>query len=89
VNNELRKDIVENIVKPEYGFVNLDVNSLIRDENERRTTIGQEFKYGCCWQNYPSRNDSENAKKNHLFRRPTQELHTLKFPRHYRISKGI
>lgn len=27
----------------EYDFVNLDVNSLIRDENERKTTIGLEF----------------------------------------------
>ena len=25
------------------GFVNLDVNSLIRDENERKTAIGLEF----------------------------------------------
>ena len=27
----------------ESGFVNLDVNSLIRDENERKTQIGLEF----------------------------------------------
>ena len=27
----------------ESGFVNLDVNSLIREENERKTAIGLEF----------------------------------------------
>ncbi len=26
-----------------WGYTNLDVNALIRDENERRTEIGQEF----------------------------------------------
>ena len=27
----------------EHGFINLDVNALIRDENERKTEIGQEM----------------------------------------------
>ena len=42
--NELRKQIIEGLNTPNWGFyVNLDVNSLIRDENERRTQLGQEF----------------------------------------------
>mmetsp|Transcript_3635 Transcript_3635/g.2692 ORF Transcript_3635/g.2692 Transcript_3635/m.2692 type:complete len:337 (+) Transcript_3635:903-1913(+) len=41
-NNELRKSIVERLCEEE-GFVNLDINSLIRDENERRTLMGLEF----------------------------------------------
>jgi len=41
-SNELRKQIVERL-QEEFGFVNLDVNSLIRDENERKTAIGLEF----------------------------------------------
>jgi hypothetical protein len=38
-NNELRKDIVDELQRL-HGWVSLDVNSLIRDENERRTAIG-------------------------------------------------
>ena len=41
-NNELRKEMVVKLVE-EHGFVNLEVNSLIRDETERKTNIGQEF----------------------------------------------
>jgi adenylate kinase family enzyme len=41
-SNELRKEIVERLQQG-YEFVNLDVNSLIRDENERKTSIGLEF----------------------------------------------
>jgi adenylate kinase family enzyme len=40
-DNELRKQYLEFFQA--YGFVNLDVNSLIRDENERKTQIGLEF----------------------------------------------
>lgn len=40
-SNELRKEIVQQLV--DSGWINLDVNSLIRDENERRTVIGIEF----------------------------------------------
>ena len=40
-SNELRKSLVNSLI--EYGYVNLDVNSLIRDENERKTAIGLEF----------------------------------------------
>ncbi len=42
-SNELRKQIVDRLQSEEYGFVNLDVNALIRDENERKTQIGLEF----------------------------------------------
>lgn len=41
-SNETRKEIVNNLVE-RSGFVNLEVNSLIRDENERRTATGLEF----------------------------------------------
>ena len=41
-SNELRKAIIENLAVNNW-YVNLDINSLIRDENERRTAIGQEF----------------------------------------------
>lgn len=41
-SNELRKEIVEKL-QANNDFVNLDVNSLIRDENERKTSIGLEF----------------------------------------------
>ncbi len=41
-SNELRKEIVQKL-SAEHGFVNLEVNSLIRDENERKTDIGLEF----------------------------------------------
>lgn len=41
-SNDLRKSIVERL-QNEFGFVNLDVNALIRDENERKTSIGLEF----------------------------------------------
>lgn len=34
--------IIEKLVE-EGGFVNLDVNQLIRDENERKTAIGLEL----------------------------------------------
>lgn len=42
-STELRKTIIEELTSERWGFSNLDVNSLIRDENERRTPIGQEF----------------------------------------------
>jgi hypothetical protein len=35
-SNELKKSIVERLIN-NYLFINLDVNSLIRDENERKT----------------------------------------------------
>lgn len=38
---DLRKNIIAKL--EENGFANLDVNSLIRLENERKTAIGQEF----------------------------------------------
>lgn len=41
-SNDLRKDIIEKLTD-EHDFVNLDVNALIRDENERKTAIGLEF----------------------------------------------
>jgi adenylate kinase family enzyme len=41
-SNDLRREIIEKLVD-QYSFTNLDVNSLIRDENERKTAIGQEF----------------------------------------------
>lgn len=41
-SNELRKEITEQLSK-KHGFVNLDVNALIRDENERKTAIGTEI----------------------------------------------
>lgn len=41
--NDLRKKIIDELTSDRWGYANLDVNSLIRDENERRTPIGQEF----------------------------------------------
>ena len=41
--NELRKHIIEELTSERWGYANLDVNSLIRDENERKTPIGIEF----------------------------------------------
>lgn len=41
-SNNLRKEITEKL-SDKHGFINLDVNSLIRDENERKTAIGQEM----------------------------------------------
>ena len=41
-SNELRKEITERLVES-HGFMNLDINFLIRDENERKTAIGQEM----------------------------------------------
>jgi hypothetical protein len=38
-SNNLRKEITEKL-SDKHGFINLDVNSLIRDENERKTLIG-------------------------------------------------
>jgi hypothetical protein len=35
-SNNLRKEITEKLAD-KHGFINLDVNSLIRDENERKT----------------------------------------------------
>ena len=41
-SNDLRKEITEKL-SDEHGFINLDINALIRDENERKTLIGQEM----------------------------------------------
>lgn len=41
-SNELRKEITEQLSR-KHGYVNLDVNALIRDENERKTAIGTEI----------------------------------------------
>ena len=41
-SNDLKKEITENLVK-NHGFVNLELNSLVRDENERKTAIGLEI----------------------------------------------
>lgn len=41
-SNDLRKEITEKLSE-EHGFRNLDINGLIRDENERKTEIGQEM----------------------------------------------
>lgn len=40
--NDLKKEITEQL-STQHGFVNLDINSLIRYETERRTAIGQEM----------------------------------------------
>ena len=40
--NDLKKEITEQL-STNHGFVNLDINSLIRYETERRTAIGQEM----------------------------------------------
>jgi hypothetical protein len=40
-SNELRKLIIEKLTSSfGYGYTNLDINQLIREENERRTQIG-------------------------------------------------
>jgi len=41
-SNDLRKEITDRLAR-DHGFMNLDINSLIRDENERRTPIGVEM----------------------------------------------
>lgn len=41
-NNDLKKEMVTQLVS-QHGFINLEVNSLIRMETERRTAVGQEF----------------------------------------------
>mmetsp|Transcript_30546 Transcript_30546/g.46824 ORF Transcript_30546/g.46824 Transcript_30546/m.46824 type:complete len:245 (+) Transcript_30546:181-915(+) len=41
-SNDLRKTITEQL-HSQHGFINLDINALIRDENERKTSIGQEM----------------------------------------------
>ena len=38
-SNDLKKEITEQL-EQQKGFMNLDVNALIRDENERKTAIG-------------------------------------------------
>ena len=42
-SNDLRRQIIDELTSERWGYTNLDANSLIRDENERRTAIGQEF----------------------------------------------
>ena len=41
-SNDLRKEITDKL-STEHGFINLDINALIRDENERKTAIGIEM----------------------------------------------
>lgn len=41
-SNDLRKEITDKLSKI-HGFMNLDINALIRDENERKTAIGLEM----------------------------------------------
>ena len=41
-SNDLKKEITENLVK-NHGYINLELNSLVRDENERKTAIGVEI----------------------------------------------
>ena len=41
-NNELKKTMITQLVS-HHGFINLEVNTLIRFETERRTDVGQEF----------------------------------------------
>jgi hypothetical protein len=41
-SNDLRKQITDDLSKNQ-GFCNLDINALIRDENERKTDIGKEI----------------------------------------------
>ena len=41
-SNDLRKEITDKLAKS-HGFMNLDINALIRDENERKTSIGLEM----------------------------------------------
>ena len=38
---EVRQEIISNLID-NHGFLELDINALIRDENERRTEIGRE-----------------------------------------------
>jgi len=41
-SNDLRKEITDKLSK-NHGYMNLDINALIRDENERKTSIGIEM----------------------------------------------
>lgn len=41
-SNDLRKEITDKL-STDHGFINLDINALIRDENERKTSIGVEM----------------------------------------------
>jgi RNA processing factor Prp31 len=41
-SNNLKKEITDGL-SGSHGFINLDVNSLIRDETERKTSIGNEM----------------------------------------------
>lgn len=41
-SNDLRKEITDKL-STEHSFINLDINALIRDENERKTAIGIEM----------------------------------------------
>ena len=41
-SNNLKKEITDGLSST-HGFINLDVNSLIRDETERKTSIGHEM----------------------------------------------
>lgn len=41
-SNDLKKEITEKLVT-NHNYSNLDVNGLIRDENERKTSIGHEI----------------------------------------------
>ena len=41
-SNELKNQMIDRLVK-QHGFVNLEVNSLIRLETDRRTAVGTEF----------------------------------------------
>jgi hypothetical protein len=41
-SNILRKEITEKLAT-QHDFVDLDINGLIRDENERKTAIGIEM----------------------------------------------
>lgn len=41
-NNDLKKTMITQLVT-HHGFINLEVNTLIRFETERRTDVGQEF----------------------------------------------
>jgi adenylate kinase family enzyme len=41
-NNDLKKEMIQKLTS-EHGYTNLEVNSLIRLETERRTPVGQEF----------------------------------------------
>ena len=41
-SNDLRKEITDKLSK-QHNYMNLDINALIRDENERKTSIGLEM----------------------------------------------